>query len=478
MHIVKKEQKMIKIEKIEPFFGKILRTEAKGGGINNIMIVVPTIIKSSGTFSANIAVLDENAMPVFNGTEPFTLSIENTRHEIPAFQPGEPAVCKITGLQCNTEGFLRLQAEYEGTIFYSNPALVTSKSRPKILWGDPHLHTTVGDCHAERCRTRNLAYTAARYVYGLNFLAITDHISWDPRGTPGKWYDNLATRALFDEPGEFSALYSYEASLRGGHGGDNNVYMRNRHDMYIDPWPDEIHIGELCDKIAAAYDDHFFVVPHHTTRTGKHGEIPNKIYPGKDRMPVVEIHSKWGCSEYRGNPNPLHKIHEGPAYVQDLLAQGLQLGFVGGTDSHTSLSFCSKLESDIHDRLPGLTAVFAENNNQEEIFDSIQNQQCYATCGERIYLEVDITGSPDSRTISLQTAAQSNITSVEIVCNGKTIHAITPNHWNTEHTWDDPRPLNEIALEHPQTEERFTYYYVRVTTETQSNAWSSPVWFS
>lgn len=468
---------MTDLVKIDPFFEKILGIEAKGSGVSTVMIVIPTIISPYQSFSANVALLDKNAMPVFDGSQPFTICVGNEKVEVPAFEAGKPAICKVTGLQLNEEGFVRAQTEYNRQIFYSNPALVTPEERTQILWGDPHLHTTVGDCHAERCRTRNLAYTAARYVYGLDFLAITDHISWNPRGTPGKWYDNLASRELFDEPGEFSALYSYEASLRGGHGGDNNVYMRNRHDMYIDPWPDEIHIAQLCEKIQEQYGDAFFVVPHHTTRTGKHGEIPHEIYPGKEKMPVVEIHSKWGCSEYRGNPNPLHKIHEGPAYVQDLLAQGLQLGFVGGTDSHTSLTFCSKLENDVHDRIPGLTAVFVEENTKEKIFDAIHSQNCYATCGERIFLEVNIAGDDDTRTISLKTAAQSNIESIDIICNGKKIHTERPDNWTTELTWKDDRPLGDIALKHPQTNEPFSYYYVRITTETESNAWSSPVWF-
>ena len=465
---------MPEIKKLDPFFERILSLEARGSDVARIMIVIPTILKPGQPFTATVSLLDSNAMPVFNGTESCLLQIGGLATLIPAFAENEAAVCQVTGIVLNECGFARLQSTYDDTTYYSNPALVTDDDRAQILWGDPHVHTTVGDCHAERCRTRNLAYTAARHVYGLNFIAIADHISWKPRGTPGKWYDNLAACELFNEPGEFSAIYCYEASLRGGHGGDNNVYMRDPHEMYVDPWPDEMHIGQLCEKI----EGEFFVVPHHTTRTGKHGEIPQDIYPGQDLMPVVEIHSKWGCSEYRGNPNPLHSIHEGPSYAQDLLAQGHKLGFIGGTDSHTSMTFCQKLESEIHDRLPGMTAVIVKNNHRDEIYDAIKSQQCYAACGERTYLDATIIQQDDgSRKISVTAAGKSSIATVDVVCNGETVHTVSPDDWTAELEWVDERALIDIALTNPQTQELFSYYYVRVTTETEATAWSSPVWF-
>ena len=77
---------------------------------------------------------------------------------------------------------------------------------------------------------------------------------------------------------------------------------------------------------------------------------------------------------YRGNPNPLHDIHPGPSYVVDLLNRGLRLGFIGGTDSHATMPSGRGVESDAHDRLPGLTAVFADGLSRDEriynIFDT------------------------------------------------------------------------------------------------------------
>jgi hypothetical protein len=356
------------------------------------------------------------------------------------------------------------------------------EDEPLVLWGDPHIHTTVGDCHPDRCRTRNLAYAAARHVYGLDFVAIADHVSWAPRGTAGKWKDNLALCELFDDPGVFSAIYCYETSMKGGKGGDCNVYLRQPNATYVDPWPDEMNAAQLAEQV----DGERFVVPHHTTRSGKHGEIPEEAYPGEQLMPVVEIHSKWGTSEYRGNPTPLQSIHPGPSYVQDLLACGYRLGFVGGTDSHTSLTFCRWLEREVHRAQPGLTAVMARRNHRDDIYDAIKSRNCYAACGERILLDVTCAGLsmgqvgtvPASGKISIKVeyAAESEIIAVDVIRNGKRVHTVEPGDWKGSFEWTDEGVADAERIKTFGSGEPSLYYYVRVTAQEDARAWSSPCW--
>jgi len=490
----------------EPLAEKCLRLEAAGSGFARAMITIPAIVKPGEPFSATVALLDENALPLVAQGETLVLGMDGAGEEAPlrrkgatcgplaprarpdddlriTFPAGRSAVARVEGLVQPDAGFFRLQGEIAGQTFVSNPALATDEDRPLVLWGDPHIHTTVGDCHPERCRTRNLAYIAARHVYGLDFVAIADHISWAPRGTAGKWYDNLAGCELFDEPGGFSTLYCYETSMKGGRGGDCNVYLRQPNRTYVDPWPDDLNIAGLCEQV----EGEFFAVPHHTTRTGKHGEIPAEAYPGEKLMPVVEIHSKWGTSEYRGNPTPLAKIHPGPSYVQDLLAAGYRFGFIGGTDSHTSLTFCRWLESDIHQAQPGLTAVMAERNSRDAIFDAIQARNCYAACGERILLDVTCGGLAMGQagdlpaggevTIRAAYAAESDIESVEIIRNGEIVHRETPNDWKGSLEWTDTGLADATPIKAFDSGEPALYYYVRVTAQDDARAWSTPCWF-
>ncbi|MDP6490620.1 MAG: hypothetical protein QGH42_10390 [Kiritimatiellia bacterium] len=206
--------------------GKCLRLEAAGSGLDRAMITIPARVKPGQPFGATVALLDANAMPLIAKKEHLTLSLAGVAQAEVSFPAGHSAVARLEGLTQPDSGYFRLQAEIDGRHFVSNPSLATDEERPLVLWGDPHIHTTVGDCHAARCRTRTLAYAAARYAYGLDFIAIADHVSWQPRGTAGKWKDNLALCELYDEPGTFSALYCYETSMRGGDGGDCNVYLR------------------------------------------------------------------------------------------------------------------------------------------------------------------------------------------------------------------------------------------------------------
>lgn len=466
----------------EPLVEKALRLEARGETVHRAMITVPAVVRTGQPFAVTISLLDRNAMPIVSSGEALLLSGDGIDEQEITFPEGRMAVCRAEGVQQPESGIFRLTGQVDGKLFVSNPSRATEDSRPLVLWGDPHIHTTVGDCHAERCRTRTVAYAAARYVYGLDFVAIADHVSWAPRGTAGKWYDNLALCELYDEPGECSALYCYETSMRGGRGGDCNMYLRQPTRFYVDPWPDDLNAAQLCEKVAGER----FTVPHHTTRIGKHGEIPAEAYPGEALMPVVEIHSKWGTSEYRGNPTPLLEIHPGPSYVQDLLAQGYRLGFIGGTDSHTSLTFCRWLESEAHQAQPGITAVSVDSHDRDAIYDAIKQRRCYAACGERILLELTCGGLEmgesgqlphDGVAIHASFAAESEIKCVEVIRNNKVVHRVEPEDWKGSLAWVDEHVADATPIKAFTSGKATVFYYVRVTAQDDARAWSSPCWF-
>lgn len=478
----------IQIRFPESFIQKTLLREARGERAAEVVLVIPSVIHPSRAVAVNLAVLDDKGMPVAGGTSPVTIFLPdgNGGQANPsiAFAAEQPAVCLIEGVFFPQPGFVRLEAEFNGRKVVSNPALVTTEDRPQILWGDPHIHTVLSDCHPERCRSRLLAYSAARYAYGFDFVAIADHVSGGKRGTIGKWFDNLTMAELFNEPPNFSALLAYETSMPGGKGGDNNVYLAEPRQNYLDPG------GEKWDarELAQALDHGDFLVPHHTSRANKHGEISPALYPGQQRMPAVEIHSKWGCSEYRGHPDALNEPHDGPAYVQDLLAYGYRLGFIGGTDTHTSLTFCQALEPEHIRHSPGLTAALCGRNERSAIHDAIRSRNCYAACGERIILDIDCGGlamgqvkpgcrASEPRRIAVRCAAKSTIETIEIVRNGKCVHSVTPNDWQAECEWSDSESLATVALRDATDQNPFVYYYVRVATASGARAWSSPCWF-
>lgn len=465
---------------------RILAGEAPGGAPAKLQVVIPSITAPGRAFEARIAVLDELGYPSLECAEPVLLRAPGLPAPVRLpFGRGVPAVGAVSGLVLSTEGLHRLEASCGRLAAGSNPALCTRDPVPGLYWGDPHVHTVLSNCHAATCRSLSFCFTAARHLSALDWVAAADHAS-NGRCDFSKWKEQRAAAEHYNDAPAFATLPAYEASLKGGAGGDNNIYMARFPDLFVDEYETGT-IRTLCEKLGEKLvPDEYFAVPHHTTRTGKHGEIPDAIYPGPGHMPAMEIHSKWGTSEYRGNPHALHKIHPGPSYAVDLLGRGLRLGFVAGTDTHATMPSAAGVEPGHIDRLPGLTAVRATALGRRAVFDAIRTRDCYAASLERILLLGTIGGvrfgaaaplaAARRPRIDVLVAAQSEITGVDIVWNGETIRSERPGGWQFH--LDADGGDSALSLEAPPPDgRRFAYCYVRVTCSSGAQAWSSPVWF-
>jgi len=469
------------------FHQRVLAVEAPGGEPWKVAVVIPTVTRPGKPFDVKISVMDDNGYPSMCSDIVIKVRDDAEKSVIAevGFCRGRPAVATIKNVTIDKEGFHRFAAELGRLKFFSNPTFCTSGGEPNIYWGDPHVHTILSNCHPDKCRSLNFCYTAARYLTCLDWTAAADHVS-NGRCGYDKWKEQTAACNAHNDMGEFATLPGYEASFKGGAGGDNNIYFLRHPEMFVDHC-DNGTVKTVCRELRKGLlAEDFFVVPHHTTRSGKHGEIPDEIYPGADLMPVIEIHSKWGTSEYRGNPNPLKKIHPGPSFAVDLLNRGLLLGFIAGTDSHATFPSGGGIEPDHIDRLPGMTAVYGGEISRGEVFQAIRNRRCYATSLERIYLNGRIGGTcfgqslpwkvaAEARSVEFSVAAQSNLAKVELVRNGEVIVDFDCDGWNGEFLFTDKESLDEICIESEYLG-RFVYYYVRVTCESGAQAWSSPVW--
>ncbi len=467
---------------------RILAVEAPGGPVARLSVVVPSVVTPGEAFAVKLAAVDEKGYPSLECGEA-ARPVEGPWVGLPdavAFEEGRPAIAIIEGVSLPDEGTYRLGFELGGQTWLSNPVLVDAKERERVFWGDPHVHTCLSRCHPTQCRSLDFCFVAARYMSGLDWVCAADHVSND-RCDKGKWEAQRRAVKVFDEPPEFAAILGYEASLKGGCGGDNNVYLRGDLEDFVDEY-EEGDTRTLSEGLA---EEECFIVPHHTTRPGKHGELSDRTYLGPERMPVVEIHSKWGTSEYRGNPNALHDIHEGPSYVQDHLAQGYAMGFVAGTDTHATMPSSYGDDSAHIDRLPGLTAVRAAGLAREQIYDNIKARNCYGASGERILLTgLRIAGArmgsevpwvfPDmGRDICARVAAESEIVQVDVVRNGEDVFSTPGDGWQAWLSWTDDQDLTQVAFEPRGHFERpFVYYYLRVTCASGAQAWTSPVWLT
>jgi hypothetical protein len=198
-------------------------------------------------------------------------------------------------------------------------------------------------------------------------------------------------------------------------------------------------------------------------------------------MPVVEIFSTHGNSEYFGCPRSVLWPAKKQS-VQDGLARGHRFGFIGGSDYHECLlghpMDIAKYPRTINNRhmqaRSGLTAVYASELTREAIFDAIKRRRVYATSGERIVLDFRVNGTPmggeiassdAARKLSIRAHGTRKLAAVEIIRNGEVVHAEHPHALDFEFTWEDTKPVPAG-----------TYYYLRVTQTDGEQAWTSPVW--
>ena len=81
------------------------------------------------------------------------------------------------------------------------------------------------------------------------------------------------------------------------------------------------------------------------------------------------------------------------------------------------------------------------------------------------------------REVSVTAAAPGEITSIDIIRNGKTVHSQPVGDWQGRCQWQDESDLGDAMLDSKHLG-RFAYYYVRVNCASGARAWSSPVWLT
>lgn len=78
--------------------------------------------------------------------------------------------------------------------------------------------------------------------------------------------------------------------------------------------------------------------------------------------------------------------------------------------------------------------------------------------------ELHLSQVPGARRVDPLVAARSTIARIELVRNGKTIHAVNPNDWNTHFIYEDEEDLSAAWLSSRHLN-KFIYYYARGSSE-------------
>jgi len=337
------------------------------------------------------------------------------------------------------------------------PMHVTAWSGPQVLFGDIQQHSA----HSDGVGSADEAYLRARYRYGDDFAALTDHESFlGKRIGPGEWAYLQAVTERHDEPGEFATIVAYEWTGKSYPGpGHKCIYLPGPGLPIISR--DEVPEGR--DIVSQIRAQGAFTGPHHIGWTG--ADVPGHDPEGQ---PVWEICSCHGCYEHRDHPLG----YRGELYDQfakPLLDSGIRFGFIANSDSHGLLwhhGECRKRDP----FRTGLTAVISPSRTREAILAAIRARRCYATSGAKILLAVDVAGFPMGSELDIEGPVEVHAR-VLGTTDIERVELMTPDGIAASDAPKSPSASFVGEIDAP-------YVYCRVTQADGEMAWSSPIFFN
>lgn len=269
------------------------------------------------------------------------------------------------------EGIHRLRVQSaDGKISgLSNPMVVKRDADKRIFWSDLHSHSWLSD----GMDTEERVFEYAKSCSALDIVALTDH---SDSLTRTEWKLTEQCSEKFNEDGVLVTMLGYEWSNGNpdNKGGHFNIYFPTT----------------TARKMNALEITSILKTMKELDRTGKkYLVIPHAHCPGDWRVKypetvrVVEIHSVHASFEWFG---------------KYYLSSGNKVGFVGGSDSHSGnpgLSPPTGVRA-----TSGLGAIFSAKLSRESLWQSLWDRSCYATTGERIYLDITADGSSMGSEIS------------------------------------------------------------------------------
>jgi|GEM_PF-5401427 len=395
----------------------------------------------------------------------------------PPFGKGRVCVSEVKSREAVSDPLLVEDIEPESSLpawhrTFERPRSIDYHGRPyQLVFGDLHAHTNISDAvgNVEHI------YLTQRYYYKLDFGACTDHAESNDM-TGSEWARVQAYADLFNDPaGGFLAFPGYEWTMIREAGGHHTAVFPQGNISEI------VHLtspeGDEKDEFAKSVARFHGIIGVHTQTSNIMG-FNYDVKHDYENEKMIEVISHHGIGEYPGNPYELggaNGLTKG-CHLQDILEKGYRYGVVGSTDSHYPYDRIHLgTPHDVY--LTGYMGVYVTEFTREGVFDALMNRRVFAVSGQRFLIDFRVNGhlmgeefriKPDQGLVWITATVESlsPIERVELIKNAKTIK-----------TWQGAGTRMSVeTVDRPDQTREWNYYYLRVTTQDNNFAWSSPVW--
>ncbi|MBO5060570.1 MAG: DUF3604 domain-containing protein [Clostridia bacterium] len=348
--------------------------------------------------------------------------------------------------------------------FASEKEFYPQKPKYNIYFGELHGHSNMSDGRP----SMDEYFKNIRDNAQLDFAALTDH---DHGGIANaelygeKWETIKAKVKEYNEPGKFSTILGYE---RDSYPWYNNMvvyYKSHDADMLRGSIDGEITKEELE---AALTRDDLLLVPHDTYHLEAGCDF-NSIDPTLYTT-MIEIYSRGDSAEYFDNPYNETDFQCEGGFWQDALKRGAKMGCLAASDDHACMNGLVAEEYNNIWKYPGITAVLAEENTTEAIFDALKARRCYGFMGGRMWIDFRINGhymgeefsDSGERSIYINVKADADIKRITLVKNCRNYIMM--------------RRCEQLIFDRMENETDF--YYLRVELADGRCGWTSPIWIN